>query len=98
MIRPLSSSLERRRPGETIYFTADDRPAAVAAYSALDQIAMAAVRLRHAQRAAKQIDAARYTFSYKLVEQMRCEAKLQAQQAVGNMLRGILCLRAGFIC
>lgn len=98
MIRPLSSSSERRRPGETLYYLASGAPVAIAAYSALDQINMADVRLRFAQRAAKQIDQARYTFSDKLVEQMRREAKVKAQQAVVNLLRGILCLRAGFIC
>jgi hypothetical protein len=98
MIRPFSSCSAPRHRGEVLYFTSDGGEAALPRGCALDRLGMAAIQLQTAQRMARQRHAAQYTFSDRLHEQMRQEAKAMAQKAVGNLLCGLVMLRAGFVC
>jgi uridylate kinase len=81
-----------------LYILADGRSAALPYGCSLDQIGMAATRLNTARRAARQLADARYTFSEKLQSAMKAEAKAKVHQAVHNLLRGLVMLRAGFVC
>lgn len=94
----ITDSYSNRSPGQVLYITETGRGATVAAYSALDQIGMAASRMGRLRRMAKAIDDARYTFDDKIVDSMRAEARKTARRAVWSYFVGIIHLRAGFIC
>jgi hypothetical protein len=72
--------------------------AAVSAFSALDQIGMAAVMLKKCRKQATAAEAGKYIFEDKLGAAMRAEARHSAHRAVAHLIRGAVALRAGYIC
>lgn len=86
------------KKGETLHITADGQVGAVTAYSGLDQIQAAAMYLRRCRRQAATIAAARYSFEDSTLELMRREAQRSINLALWCYLRGVINLRAGFIC